>query len=438
MCGRPPEVAIRRAAVDSVRETIREAFHYAFPVYEFMRTRWQDVENPQNPARVAPNALFHWRRLADHTMRDLTTPNNDTLYSSAWLDLASGPLRVRVPDTGGRYYSVAFMDLFTNNFAYLGRRVTGTQAGEFVLLGPDGRGSLPAGARVIRAPTNDVWMFVRILVEGPGDVAAVHALQDSVTVDALAPAAPRSASIAPKPNDPENFLAIVNHGLGRNPVPVYERGLLDRLSAVGLRPGDGDAWSKLSDTVRARWSEAFPVLVAQLPAVTAPSRRLHAGWIESFPHIGNFGSDYLYRAQVALTGLAALEPAEVIYSAALTASDGTRFDGRSHYRVRIPPGGVPVDAFWSLSMYEVTPDGRRFFADNPLRRYAIGDRTRGLRQNPDGSIDIWIQQASPGPDKESNWLPAPAGPFMLSLRAYQPRPEFRDGRFRLPAIERLP
>jgi hypothetical protein len=171
--------------VDPVRETIREAFHYAFPVYEFMRTRWQDTENPQNAARVAPNALYHWRRLADHTTRDLSTPNNDTLYSSAWLDLTGGPLRVRVPDTANRYYSVAFMDLFTNNFAYVGQRVTGTRAGEFVLVGPASRGTPPSGPRVIQAPTNDVWMFVRILVDGPADLPVVHALQDQFKIEPL-------------------------------------------------------------------------------------------------------------------------------------------------------------------------------------------------------------------------------------------------------------
>ncbi len=424
--------------VDSVRETIREAFHYALPVYEFMRTRWQDVENPQNAARVAPNAPQHWRRLADHTTRDITTPNNDTLYSSAWLDLTGGPLLVRVPDTANRYYSVAFMDLFTNNFAYVGRRVTGTGAGEFVLVGPDWRGAPSSGQRVIQAPTNDVWMFVRILVDGPGDLPAVQALQDQFTIEILGTATPRPASVAPRPNDPENFLTIVNHALSRNSVPAWERGLLERLSFVGLRPGDADAWSKLPEATRTRAREAFPVFRAQLPALAAASLRQHAGWAYPPPHIGNFGSDYVFRALIGLVGMGALEPAEAMYARAQTDAGGSGFNGSQRYRLRLAPGGIPVDAFWSLSIYELMPDGRRFFADNPLRRYSIGDRTRGLKPNPDGSLDVWIQQASPGADKEVNWLPAPPGAFHLLLRAYQPRQEFRDGRFRLPPVERLP
>jgi hypothetical protein len=222
-------------------------------------------------------------------------------------------------------------------------------------------------------------------------------------------------------------------------VPASERGLLERLSFVGLRPGDANTWSKLPETTRTRWGEAFSALRKQLPGIAAAGgRRQHDGWGYALSHLGNFGSDYPYRAVVALLGLAALDPAEAIYVTTLTDGGGNRLDGAQRYRLRLPPGGMPVDAFWSLSMYGPSPDGRRFFVDNPMRRYAIGDRTRGLKRNPDGSLDVWIQHASPGADKETNWLPAPPGPFTMVLRAYQPRLEFRDGRFRMPPVERLP
>ncbi|MDR3415867.1 MAG: DUF1214 domain-containing protein [Nevskia sp.] len=161
---------------------------------------------------------------------------------------------------------------------------------------------------------------------------------------------------------------------------------------------------------------------------------LIAGWSYPPADIGNFGTDYEVRAGVALAGLLALPPEEAMYSSALRDARGEALDGTHRYRLHLPP--VPVDAFWSLTMYEVEADGRLFFADNPLHRYAVGDRTPGLRKNPDGSMDILIQQASPAAAAEGNWLPAPPGPFRLTMRAYHPRRELLEGRYHFPAVER--
>ena len=150
------------------------------------RIRHRTVYNQNNPARTGLNRFGHTRKLADHTSRAVTAPNNDTLYSSAWLDLSGEPLILSVPDAAGRYYSMAFMDFYTNNFAYVGRRVTGTKAGDYVVVGPKWSGSLPPGLPVIKSPTNAVWLLGRTLVDSEEDLANVHRLQDQYKLTPLA------------------------------------------------------------------------------------------------------------------------------------------------------------------------------------------------------------------------------------------------------------
>jgi hypothetical protein len=181
-------------------------------------------------------------------------------------------------------------------------------------------------------------------------------------------------------------------------------------------------------------------LHAGLRAGLARGARLVDGWSFPAPAIGNFGTDYALRASVALGALAALEPAEAIYLSAQADSTGAPLAGAHRYRVAIPAGGIATDAFWSLSMYELTPDGRLFFVDNPIRRYAVGDRTRELVRRADGSIDLWVQTEAPSSadvGRSTNWLPCPTGAFRLVLRAYQPRPDLLLGRAPLPRIERV-
>jgi hypothetical protein len=172
--------------------------------------------------------------------------------------------------------------------------------------------------------------------------------------------------------------------------------------------------------------------------LTAPVDRPEpvGGWIYPKPDLGDFGQDYLYRARVALGGLGALPTREALYLRAVGPDGRGFFPGDGAYRLSLP-GELPADGFWSLTLYEAAPDGQLFLADNPIGRYAVGDRT-GLRRGPDGGYDIWIGRTDPGGARSDNWLPGPArGPFALVLRAYLPRPELIDGRFRLPAVERL-
>ncbi|MFO1197624.1 MAG: DUF1254 domain-containing protein [Burkholderiaceae bacterium] len=385
------------------------------------------------------------RKLSTPADRWVTTPNNDTLLSSAWLDLSTGPVVLTVPDTAGRYYSVALIDSYTNNFAILGRRTTGTRAGEFVVVGPRWGGTLPETRRVLRAPTDDVLVFVRVLVDGDADLPAARAIQDTIRLAPLdpGPAAPgwAPATAAPTTPDSREYLELVNAMLERNPPPAHEAARVEAFAAVGVG-GARCAWDALAPEVRQRWSRELAGLYALLRdrtrmigAPTPLDRPPIPGWSAGRATMGDWGTDYAYRAFVALGGLLALPHAEAIYLAANADATRAPLDGRHRYRLRIPAQGLPVDAFWSLTLYQVEPDGRRFLVENPLGRYSIGDRTPGLRHGPDGSLDLAIQH--PTPADAANWLPAPSGRFDLFLRAYQPRADFLDGRVPLPPVERI-
>ncbi len=413
----------------------RQAYIYTLPLYVMYRTRYGALENSGSP-----NRFTHARRLATPATRTVTAPNNDTLYSSAWLDLAPGPLLLHVPDAAGRYYSLAFMDFYTNNFAYVGRRTTGTRAGDFAIVGPRWQGDTPAGTPVIRSPTNAVWLLGRFLVNGDEDLPAVHALQDQLSLRPLAGAAPsRGYGTTPRPDpaDPWSYLAAVNAALTENPPPARDRQMVEAIAQIGLGPNVSFDAARFSAEQRAALLAGLAAGKREVETAVTPMTGGKGDWARPRADLGNFGTDYFFRAIVAQVGLAALEPQEAAYLHPTGDAAGRPLDGSHRYLLHFLKGALPpVDAFWSLTMYRVDPDQRRFLVANPINRYSIGDRTKGLVYNADGSLDLYIQHGSPGAAKASNWLPAPAGPFVLSLRAYQPRPELLSGGYRVPALER--
>lgn len=433
---------------EELANLVKKAYVYAFPVYEMYRTRYGAVYTPQNPTRTDLNQFGHRRTLSDHTARWVTTPNNDTLYSSAWLDLSQEPIVLSVPDTAGRYYSLAFMDFYTNNFAYLGRRTTGTKAGDYLVAGPKWNGSAPQGMSVIKSPTSAVWLLSRILVDDEADLPNVHRLQDQCKLtplsvwtksgEAKVKTDLKTPPPAPDPKDPWNFFKIVNLGLRENPPPADEAPLMAEFAKIGVGPAQTFDPSRFSEEQRKIILGAMEAARKGIPAGLATAVKPRDGWGYTPPNIGNYGKDYGFRALIALIGLGAMEKEEAFYVTSRTDKDGKPLTGENRYRLRFGKGALPpVDAFWSLSMYEVTPEQRAFFVENPIRRYAIGDRTKGLKYNADGSLDIYMQTQSPGKELESNWLPTPPGVFRVTFRAYQPKEPILKGEYWLPGIERM-
>ncbi|MEO8115352.1 MAG: DUF1214 domain-containing protein, partial [Phenylobacterium sp.] len=256
-------------------------------------------------------------------------------------------------------------------------------------------------------------------------------VQDGLTISGPAAAPPLKFAGRMAPwND---YFASAQALIQANPPPATDGAGFARMAPLGLGPRGGFD-PKRFDAAAAKEIEAgLADARAALRGVTPGP--VVQGWGYPRANLGYFGQDYLFRAAVSLAGLAALTPAEAMYLH--PAGDrGRMFTGAGPYRLSFPPGQLPaVNGFWSLTMYEATPEGQFFLIPNAANRYAIGDRTPGLKTNADGSLDIWIARSDPGGERSANWLPAPAqGPFTLSLRAYLPKPEFMDGRYRLPAI----
>lgn len=428
------------ASAQAADADLREAFIAFYPMYEMARLRHIALDEPANAVRVGINQFQHGRRLLDHRARVVTAPNNDTVYSSARLDLRNGPVTVEMPHVASRYYSLQFMNAHTDNISLPGSRTHGEGPMTIAVVSPGWSGPVPAHSQRIDADTNDLWLLVRILVDGRDDLPNVAAIQAGMRINAPAGDYPPLKVVPVKDPSPEQFMAVVNDMLARNP----PRGLMATrqkdAEALGLRPGELTAWSGLAESERQRWRTQWPQLWNDLRRLRSdrPGLGRHAsGWEYPPPGVGRWGANLALRASVALRGIAALDAEEVLYLNAMADAGGERFDGNARYRIRVPAAGLPVKAFWSITMYEIMPDGRFFFTENPIGRYSVGDRTPGLARNTDGTIDLWLQADPPEEEaRRSNWLPTPRGPFRLSLRAYLPAPELVDGRAALPVIER--
>ena len=397
-------------------EQVRAAFLSAFPVYEMMRTRGLTVAKAQAFGLTGVNRLFPRKTLADASARDVTTPNNDTLYASAWLDLKNGPVTLTVPDLPGRYNSAALMNLHTDNVAIVGTSSGG--GGQYTIVGPGWRGPKPDSGKVIKVDTNDAWLLVRVYVAGPDDLEAAGTAIDGFQLSGGGEAVPTTAMPTPTP-DAATFFAVVDEALGRSGLDV---------------PPALVAWDSQPADTQKLWTQALPALRAELKGGFAKVGTVSDGWSYPGPGIGNFGDDDAGRSAVALGGLAALPRQEAVYLSANADADGKPLTGAKAYTVHIPPH-PPVGAFWSLTMYQVDKDGRLFFVANPLDRFAVRSGTKSLHYERDGSLDLFVQASRPGGERVVNWLPAPPGPFRLVWRAYLPRPELLDGSFRLPPVQ---
>ncbi|MFC4605693.1 DUF1254 domain-containing protein [Rhodococcus kronopolitis] len=370
------------------------------------------------------NQLYSQAQLSGPDSRTVVAPNVDTLYSIAWLDLRAGPVLLSHPDMGERYFGFQFLDIYTNVFANVGTRETGAAAGARLIVPPGFSGPPPPGVAVIESPTWDAWMIGRTLVESDADLPAAREVQQRYEMrvvgppvsDAPPPLPPTDCGNNPAPqalaaSGPE-FFDELSAVLASNPPPPADRPLLDRIAALGVTPGGTPSAGELAAVTALE--SGMTLGESRIEAATQTGG---AGW-RTLPDAGRYGVDYLQRAVVARIGLGANVPEESAYSVTRTDADGEPLRGDRGYRLHFPAGGLPpVDprGFWSVTLYG--PD--MFFVPNALQRYAIGDRTPGLVRNPDGSLDLWIGAAEPGAGR-SNWLPAPAGEFVLMLRSYLP------------------
>jgi hypothetical protein len=451
LVGAPPTLAQKPAATALSPEQLREeeaysiglqAYIYGFPVVEMYRLRYLSAFSPTNPNRTPINQFRRRRELIDHTYTAVVSPNSDTLYSSAWLDLAREPMILHVPDTKGRYYVFQFLDFYTNNFASIGTRTTGTKEGNFAITGPKWNGSLPRGIQRINSPTNAALVIGRTLIDGAHNLANVHQFQDECILTPLGTwgkeAGPPAAEVKWPPYDGSNplkFFEFLNIALRENPPPAHNASLMSLFERIGVGPEQTFAIEKVDPAIARGLRRALAVGKEMI--ASPPTRRGTEvnGWFLPAKNIGNFFDDFLFRAEVALKWIFALSPEEAVYFVAEKDDKGVPLVGKQRYVLRFENGQVPpMDAFWSITMYRM-PD--RLLASNSIRRYSISDRTAGLRFQSDGALEIYVQHEAPEKGKEPNWLPAPAGEFNLILRVYLPRKEVLDGAWKIPAVSRI-
>ncbi|MEH6588450.1 MAG: DUF1254 domain-containing protein [Halioglobus sp.] len=390
------------------------------------------------------NGFTHSREFPDHTFRNVVRPNNDTLYSIAWLDLSAEPVVLSVPDTQGRYYVMPLMDAWTNVFASVGKGSDGTQAGDYLIAGPDWQGTIPDGLVPITSPTNRVWMIGRIQTNGRDDVPAVAQLQDQFqltplqrwgsgkpTQSVIGSQDKQDAANNPKQQIKEmngaEFYARLLRLMVAQPAAPEDVKMLATMASVDLVPGESfspgvvKAW--LFDFAKRVTHEGIVKQLANAPV-------LENGWSVHRTIIGNYGDHYGVRTGVAMVGLGALPPKEAVYPNTKVDGTGQRLTGAHSYKIHFPAGKAPpAKAFWSVTVY----DAEGFLVANPIGRYALGDRDP-LIFNPDGSLDLYIQHAVPQ-QLANNWLPSPEGEFALTMRIYLPGDNFLDGSWVLPAVE---
>lgn len=429
----------------------KEAYVYFYPLVMMDVTRkvMTNIEADKKPGAGPVNQFAHVRTYPPADFHDVVRPNFDTLYSIAWLDLTKEPLILSVPDTKGRYYLLPLLDMWTDVFAVPGKRTSGTAAGHFAIAPANWKGRLPKGVETIEAPTPYVWIIGRTQTNGPKDYDAVHEIQNGYRLTPLSqwgrPAKPAAVKIDPDvdmktpPLDQVNTMPAAKYFTyaaeltKTHPPHVTDWSQLARLKRIGLEPGRSFDFDKADPAVRRGLERAAADALAEMNAKKPTLARVVNGWQMNTDTMGVYGDYYLKRAIVALVGLGANQPEDAIYPLNLGDRDGKPLDGARRYVLHFAKKELPpADAFWSITLY----DDRGFPVANALNRFAIGDRD-GLKYNSDGSLDLYIQNASPGADKEANWLPSPAtGGENLTMRIYAPKREALDGRWAPPAVRR--
>ena len=428
-----------------------DAYLYLYPLVTMDITRRVTINAvPGEQPGAGPANMFNsFAAFPSADFKTVVRPNFDTLYSSAWLDVTTEPVVVSAPDTGGRYYLLPMLDMWSDVFASPGWRTTGTQAANFLITPPGWTGTVPAGMTRISAPTPYVWIIGRTKTDGPPDYDAVHKIQAGYRIAPLSqwgkPAQPVQAKIDPTVDmttPPKTqvdtmpagkFFAYAAELLKVNPPHATDQPIIAQLKRIGFEPGKSFDPDKAEPAVRSGLQNA-PAEAQQLMASTLPTiARVTNGWSMNTNTMGVYGNWYLKRAIIAQAGLGANVPEDAIYPINLADEAGKPLDGANKYTLHFDKSGMPpARAFWSVTLY----DNDGFQVANPLNRFAVSS-WMPFKSNADGSLDLYFQNESPGADKEANWLPAPKGPFNLTMRLYAPQSEALTGKWNPPPVTRV-
>ena len=410
------------------------------------------VPKPMPNAHAPINQLGHVTRVFGPEDRDVVSPNADTCYSSAVLDLHQGAALIEMPDAGARYHSLQMLDAYTNVFGYIGTRATGNRAGKYLIVGPGWAGEVPADvARVFTAPSPLVWMIGRTLVDGADDLPALAAFQNAIKLSMIGPAThdtplwerTQLAPLPPAPPvqqiakmEPETFFHWLGQLMHDNPPAREHVAHVAQFAAFGLTMRQGFAPDTLDAETRDGAAKGYHAAMATLrEGAGRPAGVLMNGW-NCAPAAGEWQDRFMTRAIIALRSLGQNTVEESIYLNAMTDGTGQALDGRKEYRLRFAAGSLPpAQCFWSITAYTE----EAFLVPNALNRCSIGSRDAGLHFDPDGSIAFHFSAQKPAtPEALANWLPVPpSGPFRLSLRLYIPSSAAINGDWVPPGLEQI-
>ncbi|QEX15446.1 hypothetical protein FRZ44_07300 [Hypericibacter terrae] len=429
-----------------------DAYIFGYPLVTMEMTRrvLTNVAAPEG-THAPMGQIIKLREYPDASFKDVTAPNADTLYTTAFFDVGQEPWVLSIPDMKGRYALMPMLDGWTNVFQVPGKRTTGTGAQTYAITGPGWSGTLPAGVKQYKSPTDIVWLLGRIYCTGtPEDYAAVHALQDEFKLVPLSsygkdytppvgtvdPSIDMKTAVREQVNamDADAYFTLLAQLMKRNPPAAADAAEVARYARIGLVPGQDFDPGKLDADFKKRIPTiAFDRIMLQFKvnkAITAIN-----GWIYTTKG-GVYGTNYLLRAFVTAIGLGCNRPQDAIYPTSMKDAAGDAYDGAHKYVIHFAKGRTPpAKGFWSLTMYNKD----YFFVANPINRYSISAR-QDLKKNADGSIDLYLQNETPGADKESNWLPAPPDKFILMMRLYWPSekdPSIIDGSWKLPPVKKV-
>lgn len=431
------KAGVSAPSIEEVEQIAEEGFVYGLPLvmaytasYEF----WVDKSSSQYKGPF--NEIFNERRVFSPKDTAVITPNSDTPYSFACLDLRAEPWVVSVPAVPReRYYSVMLCDWNTFNFGYIGTRATGTDAGDYLIAGPDWKGAAPAGIKkVIPATTQFAITLFRTQLFGPEDMPEVVKVQDGYKVQSLSsyaktPAPPPAPALDfPKASAElakSEFFDFLDFVLALAPAGPEEKKIRDKLARIGIGPGKSFHFKDLSLEHKAAVGLGMKAGEKKVEEKVATIGKRINGWQvgAAFGDRAFYHGDWLLRAAAAKAGIFGNDAAEAMYPMTRWLADGEELDGSKHnYTLTFPAGQMPpVNAFWSVTMY----DGKtQLLIDNPLNRYLINSpMLPHMKKNDDGSLTLYIQKDRPGADKEANWLPAPNGPIYMVMRLYWPKAE---------------
>lgn len=427
-----------------------DAYVYGYPLVTMEMTRRVMTNTVSAEGSHAPMGQFLLKRTyPDSSFRDVTAPNADTLYSTAWLDLSREPYILSLPDMDGRYFLMPMLSGWTDVFEVPGKRTTGTKAQTYAITGPNWKGRLPDGVKELKSPTSMVWILGRTYCTGtPDDYKACHAVMDKYQLVPLSgygkPYTPPAGKVDPAIDmktpvreqvhrlDAVAYFTLLARLMKDNPPAKVDAPMVEKLAKIGLVPGKEFDPTKLPAAVADKIPKAGQ---QQILGHFKDGGTNLDGWLFTTA-AGVYGTDYLQRAFITAIGLGANRAQDAVYPTSDVDADGKPYSGANRYVLHFPKGKTPpVNAFWSVTMY----DGDYFFVDNALNKYTVSPRD-DLRYNADGSLDITIQHESPGKDKEANWLPAPKGKFMLMMRLYWPKetsPSIVDGSWAPPPVKRV-